>query len=460
MIWAPLLPLLALGASAAPSIAAPKPVTIPLTRRQGLSKRAHDSSWAKSQADSMNNKWGGGSSNTKRASGINDLINVGTDSSYYGSIAVGTPPVAFNVILDTGSSDLWLASSTCYTGCQKVPTFNAANSSSFQNLTTTFSIRYGSGQAAGELGSDTVQMAGFQVTGQTFALADQVSSGLLSNPVSGLLGLGWSTIASSGATPLWETLAKNGQWTDPVMSFFLTRFIDVNGANSQEPGGEFMMGGTNTNLYSGDIDYVNIPSGQESYWLIPLTGVGVNGASILNTSVNAAIDTGTTLVGGPSAAIAAIFAQIPNSQVGTGDYEGYYLYPCSTSVTITMTFSSRTWSIDPADFMLMRATNSMCVGAFFALNLSGSAPSWIVGDTFLKNVYSVYRYNPPSVGFANLSSNALAQNALGGSLPSATIGTSPVTATSVANSAAGIPDAKQVATMMGVGAGVLGAMLF
>jgi cathepsin D len=307
-------------------------------------------------------------------------------------------------------------------------------------------------------------MAGFQVTSQTFALADQVSTGLLSSPISGLMGLGWGTIASSGATPMWETLAKGSQWSEPVMSFFLTRFIDLEGAKAQEPGGEFMMGGTNTDLYTGDIDYVNIPSGQESYWLIPLTGISVNGASVLSGSVNAAIDTGTTLVGGPTDAIASIFAQIPNSQAGTGDLAGYYLYPCSTSVTVTMTYSSRTWTIDPADFLLMRASSTLCVGAFFALSLSGSAPSWIIGDTFLKNVYSVYRFNPPSVGFANLSSNALAQNRLGQSLPSATIGSSPVTATGSSSSANGaegvVSDVKMMAAAVGLGAGVLGAILF
>jgi len=459
MIWsAPLVSLLALGVSAAPHPAPAKPVTVPLTRRQ-LSKRDHDLAWAKSQGKWLNDKWSG---TRKRASGINDLVNKGTDSSYYGSIAVGTPPVAFNVILDTGSSDLWLASSTCFTGCHGVPTFHASASSTFRNLTTTFAIRYGSGQAAGELGSDSIQMAGFQVTGQTFALADQVSTGLLSSPISGLMGLGWSTIAASGATPMWEALARGGQWTEPVMSFFLTRFINVNGAGSQEPGGEFMMGGTNTSLYTGDIDYVNIPSGQESYWLIPLTGLTVNGASVLSNSVNAAIDTGTTLVGGPPDAIAAIFAQIPNSQLGTGDLEGYYLYPCTTSVTVTMTFSSRTWTINPADFLLMRASSSLCVGAFFSLSLSGSAPQWIVGDTFLKNVYSVYRFNPPSVGFANLSSNALAQNHLGGSLPSATIGSSPAAATGVGSqfpngAVGGGGAAMSIAAAMG--AGMLGAML-
>lgn len=38
---------------------------------------------------------------------------------------------------------------------------------------------------------------------------------------------------------------------------------------------------------------------------------------------------------------------------------------------------------------------------------SGNSPiSWIVGATFLKNVYSVFRYNPPAIGFAALSDNA------------------------------------------------------
>lgn len=40
----------------------------------------------------------------------------------------------------------------------------------------------------------------------------------------------------------------------------------------------------------------------------------------------AAIDTGTTLVAGPASGIAAIYAQIPGSSPGTGQWEGYYSY--------------------------------------------------------------------------------------------------------------------------------------
>ena len=156
---------------------------------------------------------------------------------------MGTPPQAFDVILDTGSScvfpirsavltevltlysDLWLADASCTTGCSSVPTFEPTSSSSFTNKSTAFSITYGSGQAAGSLGQDVVQMAGFAVQNQVFAVCDEVSDGLLSEPVSGLLGLGFQTIASSGASPLWETLVSNGAWDSPVMAFQLTRCV-------------------------------------------------------------------------------------------------------------------------------------------------------------------------------------------------------------------------------------------
>jgi len=44
-------------------------------------------------------------------------------------------------------------------------------------------------------------MAGFSVCNQVFAVVNQVMSGLLTSPVSGLLGLAWQMIAASGAVP-------------------------------------------------------------------------------------------------------------------------------------------------------------------------------------------------------------------------------------------------------------------
>jgi cathepsin D len=71
---------------------------------------------------------------------------------------------------------------------------------------------------------------------------------------------------------------------------------------------------------------------------------------------------------------------------------------------------------------LTQLSKKQCLGAFFELETGTSAPSWIVGDTFLKNVYSVFRYDPPSIGFAKLSAVADSFSNLNSLPPTPTIG--------------------------------------
>jgi hypothetical protein len=60
------------------------------------------------------------------------MVDVGYDASYTGGLTVGTPPQSFQVILDTGSSDLWLAGTECVsTTCQGIPRYQESSSSSF-----------------------------------------------------------------------------------------------------------------------------------------------------------------------------------------------------------------------------------------------------------------------------------------------------------------------------------------
>ncbi|KAI0316925.1 aspartic peptidase domain-containing protein [Amylostereum chailletii] len=282
---------------------------IPLVRRRVQQEDQDPHLRARMHVELIKRKYGKDLS--KRDSGTNLLGNQQGDTSYYGSIAVGTPPVAFDVVLDTGSADLWLAQEDC-TGCDdRTNKFDASGSSSFTNLTTPFSISYGSGQAKGALGRDIVQLAGLQVTNQTFGVCDWFSSFLVNNPLSGIMGMGWQALASSGATPLWQALAQSNVLATPLFAFHLTRFRNISGTGALEPGGTFTLGAVNNSLFTGDIDFQDIPQGQVRFWTLPLTTlhVGGNEVQFASTGRTAAIDTGTTLVLGPSDAISGFLSR-------------------------------------------------------------------------------------------------------------------------------------------------------
>jgi hypothetical protein len=101
----------------------------------------------------------------------------------------------------------------------------------------------------------------------------------------------------------------------------------------------------------------------------------------------------------------------------------YSQYPCSTEVNMKMIFGSVSYSISEADFNLgpFTSDSTYCTGAVFAQDLSAASPiSWIVGATFLKNVYSVFSYNPLAIGFASLAGESSTTTAAAGLTPAST----------------------------------------
>lgn len=43
-------------------------------------------------------------------------------------------------------------------------------------------------------------------------------------------------------------------------------------ALASEPGGSFTIGAVDSSLFTGDIEYVSIPNGLSTWWLVPMTG--------------------------------------------------------------------------------------------------------------------------------------------------------------------------------------------
>jgi cathepsin D len=266
----------------------------------------------------------------------------------------------------------------------------------------------------GDLVKDTVSLGGFQTTEQQWLLADRTTPSLLTGSNAGIMGLAFQAIANTKAVPFWQSLINANKLSSPEMSFWMTRLLDDASASEESFGGIFTLGGTNSSLFTGDIEFLDLTGGTTpQYWLLDVSKITVQGntVSIPSGSVAAAIDTGTTLIGGPKAVVDAIYAAVPGAKALTGQLEGFYGFPCTTDVSVTISFGGKVWPISTADMNVGRATlsSTVCVGGIFDLN-GGSTieagngnPSWVVGGTFLKNVYSVFRSDPPSIGFAELS---------------------------------------------------------
>ncbi|KAK4050499.1 ribosomal 40S subunit protein S18B [Microbotryomycetes sp. JL221] len=328
------------------------------------------------------------------------LADLHQDIQYFGTIEVGTPAYRYEVILDTGSADMLLATSPCDHGCRPdTPVYHPLLSNTSVASDQSLAVQFGTGSATGYLVKDRVTIAGWSVDDQTFGACSNLSN-VIENGVSGLLGLGWQSLAMSKSTPLVQRLWEQGVLSEPVFGFALARWNgDVDANADIMPGGLMTLGGVNSTLFEGEINWIPLKS--QSYWQIDLEAVSISGSSIDLELGPVAIDTGTSLIGVPEEAAERIYAQISGSRRHT---EAYYTFPCDATVDFSLTFGGQTYSVDPRDFTNGRITpgSPECLGAVFVLS-QDHGDWWIIGDAFLKNVYSAFRFEPPSVGFARLS---------------------------------------------------------
>ena len=103
---------------------------------------------------------------------------------------------------------------------------------------------------------------------------DQTTNNLIDGTASGLMGLGFQTIASTQAVPFWQALLDNKQLSAPEMSIWLARFNNVPTASQEEQnGGAFTLGGVNSSLFTGDVEFLDMPAGTTpSFWLLSMSG--------------------------------------------------------------------------------------------------------------------------------------------------------------------------------------------
>ncbi|XP_039393856.1 pepsin A-like isoform X2 [Mauremys reevesii] len=307
------------------------------------------------------------------------------DVDYYGTISIGTPAQDFTVIFDTGSSNLWVPSVYCSsTACSNHNKFNPSDSSTYEATSQNLSIQYGTGSMTGILGYDTVRVGGIVDTNQIFGLSEtEPGSTFYYAPFDGILGLAFPSIASSGATPVFDNIMNEGLVSQDLFSVYLS--------SNEQTGSFVMFGGIDSSYYSGSLNW--IPLYSETYWEITMDSVTMNGETIAcSGGCQAIIDTGTSLLAGPSTGISSI-----NSYIGASD--GTISCSAMSSLpNIVFTINGIEFPV-PASAYIIDESGS-CTSGFESIDVGGL---WILGDVFIRQYYVVFDRANNQVALASVA---------------------------------------------------------
>jgi len=321
----------------------------------------------------------------------NVIIKDYSNAQYYGEVEIGTPPQKFAVVYDTGSSNLWVPKINCqncgywfiHGGKSK---FDSSKSSTYQADGSDFHITYGSGDVEGFFSFDTVTLAqDLQITGQKFAEVQDAGGlgiGYMMGQFDGILGLGFETLSLGGATTVFKNAIDQGVVNQPVFAFDL----------GDEGDGELTFGGYDDSKFKGDISW--IPLSAATYWQIDIENISLG--SFSSGATSGIVDSGTSLITGPSSAI----LQLATSSGAMPNIMGEYTIDCGKVDSIPnleFQINGKTFTVPGKDLVISSA--GTCLFAMMGMDIP-QGPQWILGDVFMRKYYTIFDYQNQKVGLA------------------------------------------------------------
>lgn len=225
------------------------------------------------------------------------------DTQYYGEIFIGTPPQSFQVVFDTASSNLWIPSSKCHlsVSCFLHKKYKSMLSSTYNSTGKSDKIPYGTGYILGNFGQDIVTVGNMIVSDQDFAEASKERSlALAAAHFDGVVGLGFQEQAAGSVAPLWENMVLQGVLGEQIFSIWL------NTDPQSTYGGEILFGGLDKKHFHGAHAFV--PLTLKGFWQIEIgdVSIGRNSTGYCKGRCSAIIDSGTSLLAGPTALVTEI----------------------------------------------------------------------------------------------------------------------------------------------------------
>lgn len=311
----------------------------------------------------------------------------GTDFAYFIEATLGSTGQSVYMLCDTGAGTTWVMGNDCDSAaCGMHTTWDPSQSTTSEETGEAFSITYGTGKVSGSLTQDSISVGSLDVT-MTFGVADTTSSDFTHFAFDGILGLAMI----KGPTDNFMTSVQEDKlMKSNVFSFDLNRAED--GPNT----GELTFGTIDSSKYTGDITYTAVDTSTNGEWAITLDDMGYDGSAAGVTERLAYIDTGTTYAFGPADDVAALHELIPGATSKDGVT---FTAPCDTNKSMTITFSGVDHEISIKDWLSDPSSSGVCTSNVYGQEVVSGA--WLLGDVFLKNVYTVFDVDQSRIGFAS-----------------------------------------------------------
>ncbi|PWY82099.1 acid protease [Aspergillus heteromorphus CBS 117.55] len=358
------------------------------------------------------------------SSGDSTLISLIEGEEFATEITIGSD--TFDVIVDTGSSDTWVVEKgfTCIdldTGrettesdCEFGSTWSP--DSNFKEISgEEFDIEYGDGEYLfGVMGTESITLAGITVDSQTMGLVTSAAwEG--DGTTSGLTGLAYPSLTSAYSEQTDEQVEYNGiitsMWKDGLIDSYFSLAIerDVSG-----DAGYLALGGLPPVSYTGDfattpILVTNIEGYPDTYdfYTINIDSMTLNGETLSGAggdSVQYIVDSGTTLNYVPTSIAEEINAAFSPAATYSED-EGAWIVDCdATAPTHGVTIGGTTFYINALDMILEAGTDengeAICISGIVDGGSDTSEDLYILGDTFQKNVLTVFDIGAVELKFA------------------------------------------------------------
>ncbi|KAL1862873.1 hypothetical protein VTK73DRAFT_6592 [Phialemonium thermophilum] len=320
--------------------------------------------------------------------------------TYLLELDIGTPPQRVEVVLDTGSFELWVdpqcstASTTAQSAsCKEAGLYDPYSSSTVQDMGVVNELPYGKGVVDIAYVADSVQVPGSSTMKEVV-----FGVGLESRDLGyGIAGVGHGKGYNIDYNNLIDELYAQGLTDSKAFSLAL-------GSIDASDGGSIVFGGVDTKKFSGPlVRFRNLPpqdegggvAGPYRYWVqldaIGVTKPGKRPSKYADSALPIVLDSGSTMSYLPRSVINQLMADL----AGQTDSDGNIRVPCSTAATasqgggggtVDFTLGALTVHVPFHEFVWQLAPDECYVLAAAPLQ-AGTA---ILGDSFLRSAYAVF----------------------------------------------------------------------